>query len=124
MNIKGGYISKKVTFDTQDSSDEKIYRLTSMISKLTAEDDDQTKQFKQKIYQSKRRGQRRNFCVENMVRGIIKIDISQIVGTEEYCSVVEYSMDRITETDKGIIRIRGDFRIGNFRGNLQSNQNY
>ena len=56
MNIKDGYNSKKVTFDTQDSLDEKIDRLTSMMRKLTAQDDDQTKQFKPKIYQSKRRG--------------------------------------------------------------------
>ena len=39
-----------------------------------------------------------------MVRGISKIDIGQIVETEEYHSVVEYSMDRIIETDQGIIR--------------------
>ena len=40
-----------------------------------------------------------------MVRDIIKIDIVQIVEIEEYHSVVEYSMERITETDEGIIRI-------------------
>ena len=56
MNIKDGNISKKVT-DTQDSLDENIDRLVSMMSKLTAQDDDQIKQFKPKIYQSKRRGQ-------------------------------------------------------------------
>ena len=32
-----------------------------MMSKLTAQDDDQTKQFKPKIYQRKRRGQAGNF---------------------------------------------------------------
>ena len=36
MNIKDRYISKKVTFDTQDSLDEKIDKLSSMMSKLTA----------------------------------------------------------------------------------------
>ena len=41
MNIKDRYISKKVTFDTQDSLDEKLDRLTSMISKLTAQNDNQ-----------------------------------------------------------------------------------
>ena len=39
-----------------------------------------------------------------MIREIIKIDIGQIVEIEEYCSVVEYNMDRITETGQGIIR--------------------
>ena len=56
MNIKDGYISKKVTFDTQDSLDEKIDRPTSMMSKLTAQDVNETKQFEPSIYQSKRRG--------------------------------------------------------------------
>ena len=51
MNIKDGYISKKVTFDTQDSLYEKIDRLTSLMSKLTAQDGNQNKQFKPKIYQ-------------------------------------------------------------------------
>ena len=32
-----------------------------MMSKLTAQDDDQNKQFKPKIYQGKRRGQMRTF---------------------------------------------------------------
>ena len=41
MNIKDGYISKKVTFDSEDIFIEKIDRLTSMMSKLTTEDDDQ-----------------------------------------------------------------------------------
>ena len=50
MNIKDGYTSSIVTIDTWDSLDEKIDRLTSMKSKLTAQDDDQTKQFKPKIY--------------------------------------------------------------------------
>ena len=53
MNIKDGCISKKVTFDTQDSLDEKIDRLMSMMGKLTSQDDDQNKQFKPNIYQSK-----------------------------------------------------------------------
>ena len=46
MNIKDGHISKKVIFDTQDSLDDKIDRLTSMMRKLTAQDDNQNKQFK------------------------------------------------------------------------------
>ena len=66
MNIKDGYCSKKVTFDKQDSLDDKIDRLTSMIStsmisKVLAEDDNQNKHFKPKIYQSKGREQTRNF---------------------------------------------------------------
>ena len=61
MNIKDGYISTMVTCDTQDSLDDKIDRLTSMMSTLTAQDDDQIKQCKPKIYQNKREGQIKNF---------------------------------------------------------------
>ena len=39
-----------------------------------------------------------------VIREIIKIDIGQIVEIGGYHSVVEYNMDRITETDQGIIR--------------------
>ena len=45
--------------------------------------------------------------IEIMVREIIKIHIGQIVEIEEYCSVVEYNMDRIIEMDQGIIRTIG-----------------
>ena len=53
MNITDEYISKKVTFDTQDRLDEQIDRLTSMMIKMTTQEDNQNKQFKPKIYQSK-----------------------------------------------------------------------
>ena len=56
-----GTKSKKVTFDTQDSLDDKIDKLTSKMSKLTAQDNDQNKQFKAEIYQSKWRRQSKNF---------------------------------------------------------------
>ena len=51
MNIKDGYVSKKVAFNTQDGLEEKIDRLTSRMNKFTAHDDHQTKQIKPKIYQ-------------------------------------------------------------------------
>ena len=53
MSIKDRYNSKRVTFDLQDSLDDKIDKLTSMMSKLTAQDNDQNKQFKPKIYKNK-----------------------------------------------------------------------
>ena len=62
MNIRDGYNSKKVvTFDMQDRLDDKIDKLTSMISKLTAQGSNENKQFKPKIYQGKRRGQTRKY---------------------------------------------------------------
>ena len=55
MNIRDGYDSKKVvTFDMQDRLDDKIDKLTSMMSKLTAQSSNQNKPFKLKIYQVKR----------------------------------------------------------------------
>ena len=39
-----------------------------------------------------------------LIGGMIKIDIGQIVEIEEYHSEAEYNMDRIKETDQGIIR--------------------
>ena len=50
-----------VTFDTQDRLDNKLDKITSMISKLTAEGSSQNRPFKPKIYQGKRRGQMRHY---------------------------------------------------------------
>ena len=61
MNIKDAYNSKKLTFDMQDRLDNKIDKLTSMMNKLTAQGNNQNKQFKPKIYQGKWRGQSRNY---------------------------------------------------------------
>ena len=57
MNINDGYTGKKVTFNAQVSLAEKIVRLTSMLSKLTTQEDTQNKQFKPKVYQNKQRVQ-------------------------------------------------------------------
>ena len=59
MNIEDGYICKKVTFNTQGGLEEKVDSLTSILSKLTTQENRQNKQFKPKIYQGKKRGQTR-----------------------------------------------------------------
>ena len=61
MSIQDGYVCKKVTINTQDGLEEKVDRLMTMISKLTAQDNEQNKQFKCEIFQTKRTGQKRNF---------------------------------------------------------------
>ena len=61
MSIKDSYNNKKDTFDTQDRLEDKIDRLTVMVSKLATNEEGVNKQFKPKIYQNKRRGQTRNF---------------------------------------------------------------
>ena len=45
MNIKEGF-GKKVTFDTMDSKEQKIDKLTVMMGKLVTEDKRQNRQFK------------------------------------------------------------------------------
>ena len=61
MSIKDGHNSKKVTFDIQEGLDDKIDKLTSMMSKLTVQGDNQNRQFKPKMYQSRWRGQSRKY---------------------------------------------------------------
>ena len=53
--------SKKVdTSDTEDTLDNKLDKITSTMSKLTAQGSNQNRQFKPEIYQAKRRGQKRD----------------------------------------------------------------
>ena len=121
INIKDGYTSEKVTFDTQDALEEKIDRLMSMMSKLTTQDDSHNKQFKPKIYQGKRRGQTRNFYdrhiydqrnYQNRHRsksGDRRISFSdRIQYGQNYRDSPRYNQND-----------RNDFRRGNFRGNLR-----
>ena len=60
MHVKDNY-NKRVSFDTGDRLEDKIDKLTAMMGKLAARDSDITRPFKPQIYQSKRRGQSRNF---------------------------------------------------------------
>ena len=43
----------------QDNLDDKINKLTSMMSKLMAQDNNENKQFKSKVYQGRQSGQSR-----------------------------------------------------------------
>ena len=63
MNIQDGYNNSKkvVSFDTQDRLDDKLDKITSMVSKLTVQSYSQNRPFKPKIYQGKRRGQASNY---------------------------------------------------------------
>ena len=57
MNIQDGYNSSKkvVTFDMQDRLDDKLDKITSMMSKPTAQGSSQNRVIKPKVYQGKRR---------------------------------------------------------------------
>ena len=100
--------------------------LTSMMNKLTAQNDNQNKQFKSKIYHSKQSRQMGNFYDQN--------DYDQKKYQDRYRSNsgdrrisfsgrIQYGQnyrDRLMYNQN----YRGDFKRGNFKGNLQSNQNY
>ena len=61
MSMKDSYSNNKMfTFGTQNGLEERINRLTMMISNFTTKEQGLNNQFKPKIYQNKRRGQNRN----------------------------------------------------------------
>ena len=98
MHIKDGYPNKRVTFNMKDSLQEKIDRCKTMMSKFTALDDGQNKQFKPQIFWSKRRGQTRNFMISTiMTKETIRTCIDQTTEIEEFHLVVEYNVDKIIE---------------------------
>ena len=113
------YISKKVTFDMQDSLDKKIDRLTSMMGKLTAQDDDQSKQFKPIIYQGKRRGHTRNFYDQSYGQRNYKIRYRSNSGDRRILlsGRIQYGQNN-RDRPRYNQNYRGDFRRGNFRGNI------
>ena len=81
MSIKDNY-NKKVTFDTQDGLQDKIDKLRVMMNKLATRDNGMNRQFKPQIYQSKRRGESRNFLIHViMIEEMIKIGTDQIAET-------------------------------------------
>ena len=119
-----GIVSKKVTFDRQDGLEERIHRLTSMMSKFTTQDDSQNKQFKPKIYQGKRRGQTRNFYSRHDQRNYQnRYRINSGDRRISFSGRIQYG-ENYTDSPRHHQNYRNDFRRGNFRGNLRSNQNY
>ena len=64
MSIREG-INRKVSFDTRDELGDKIDKLTVMLGRLAAKDNNKRKPFKPQIYQGIRRGQNRGFSQEN-----------------------------------------------------------
>ena len=84
MNVKDSY-NKKVTFDTQNRLEDKIDKLTAIMDKLAAGESKVNRPFKPQTYQSKRRGQSRNFMIHTiMTDGTIKIGTDQIVEIGEF----------------------------------------
>ena len=104
----------------QDGLEEKIDRLTVMMSKLIANDDGTNKQFKPKIFISKRRGQTRNFYN--------KCNYYQRSYQNRYRSSIGDRRISYGQNYRGRQRYeqsyRNDFRRGHFRGNVRMCQNH
>ena len=64
MSIRKG-VSRKVSFDTRDELEDKIDKLTAMIGRLAAKDNNKTRSFKPQIHQSRGRGQNRGYNQRN-----------------------------------------------------------
>ena len=64
MSIREG-INRKVSFDTRDILGDKIDKLTVMLGRLAAKDNNKKKPFKPQIYQGRGRGQNRGFSQGN-----------------------------------------------------------
>ena len=119
INMKDSYI-KRVTFDTWDGLEDKIDTLTVMIGKLTTRDNGTNKEFKPPIYQSKSRGQSRNFYdTHNCYRGNYQ---------NRYRSNSRDRRIQFSGQSRGRPRYeqnyRNDHRRGNFRGNVRMYQNF
>ena len=123
MSIKDSY-SKKVTFNTQDSLEDKIDRLTVMMSKLTANNDGLNKQVKPKIFQSKRRGQMRNFYGRcNYNQRNYQNRYSSNSRDRRISFGGEYRVDKMIGRPRYEQNYRNDSRRETFRGNVKSYQN-
>ena len=64
MSIREG-VNRKVSFDTKDKLGDKIDKLTVMLGRLAAKDNNEKRPFKPQIYQSGGRGQNSGYNQQN-----------------------------------------------------------
>ena len=96
----------------QDSLDDKIDKLTSMMSKLTAQDNNQNKQFKTKIYQGRQRGQSRYSYDQGNCQNRYRLN-SRDIGTS-FRGRGQYRQNYMKQL-LYVNSYRNDFRRENFR---------
>ena len=96
MSIRGG-INRKISFDTRDEFEDKIDKLTVMLDRLAAKDNNKKEPFKPQIYQGRGRRQNRGFSQRNYQDG-------------------NWSHNRSRSRDRGQFRDRPRFEQ-NYRGN-------
>ena len=68
MNIRDG-TNRKVSFNTRNELRDEIDKLTVMLGRLAAKDNNNKRPFKPQIYQSRGRGQNRGYNQRNYQRG-------------------------------------------------------
>ena len=68
LSIREG-INRKLSFDTRDELEDKIDKLSVMLGRLAAKDNNEKRPFKPQIYQSRGRGQNRGYSQQNYQNG-------------------------------------------------------
>ena len=116
------YNKKVVTFDMQDRLDDKTDKLTSMMSKLIPQGSNQNKLFKPKIYQSKRRGQTRNYYNQGNYHNRYRSNSGD--RRMSFRGRVQYGQN-YRGRPQYVNNYRNGFRRGNFRGmQINRGQNF
>ena len=115
MSIKDSY-NKRVTFNTQDWLEDNIDKLTAIMGNLVARDSEVSRPFKPQVYQSKQRGQSRNFYdSHNYDRGNYQNKYRWNSGDRRI---------PFNKQGRGRPRYAQNYRRGNFRSNARSYQHF
>ena len=123
MSMQEGSSNNKrtISFDTQDMLDNKIDKLTFIMSKLSSQDSNPNRPFKPKIYPGKERGQGRNNYYERCRQwDRFRSGSSDIYQRSNYRDRLHYGQNYIERFQYG-----QNYRGGNIRrGNYRAAQNY
>ena len=100
-------------FDKQDRLDDKVDKITSIMSKLAAQGSSQNRLFKPKIYQGNRRGQARNYYAQDRYQDRYRSKSGDRRMSYRGRAQFRQNYRGRSQYDQNY---RGDFRKGNFRG--------
>ena len=105
MNIQEGSGNNKkiVSFDMQDMLDNKIDKLTSMMSKFSTQGSNQNRPFKPKIYQE--REEKVEIIIMTEVGNRIVLDQLVVIGIEDQIIEIDLSINKTMEKDLNMVRI-------------------
>ena len=115
MSIRDGI---KVSFNSRDEIGDKIDKLTVMLGKLAAKDDNNKRPFKPQIYQGRRRGQNRGYNQSNYQSGN-RLGKDQVVEIEDSLDEVMRDTDFSKITEGTIFKkVLGDIEDKVVEGNI------